>query len=66
METRSSTCSIVLARAHASEKSRNIASETSRTCFLPKTSDQRPYNGVQAKLVEHMSDLLVDERYREC
>lgn len=47
---RGRTCIIVRANAHASEKRKNTESETMRTTLRPKTSDQRPYNGVKARL----------------
>lgn len=41
---------IVLAKAHASEKIQKITREPKRTVFRPKISENRPYNGVKAKL----------------
>ena len=41
---------IVCASAHAKEKTRKTARANNMTTFLPNTSDQRPYNGVDARL----------------
>jgi hypothetical protein len=41
---------MVWAKAQAKENMRKVVNETRRTIFLPKMSDQRPYNGVNDKL----------------
>jgi hypothetical protein len=50
LEVVDSTWSIVRDKAQAREKIQKMTRAEMRTCFLPKTSLQRPYSGVHASL----------------